>query len=280
MKRALLAAGVLALAGCVSPDQYQAAVDERDTLQERIQQQEASVQALTAERDQLAGELEDLRLEHEPLARDAEKLRDALARLPACETELADKTAKLEQLQSTYEGLVRDLEAEVASSNTKIDQLREGLRMSLPAEVLFNSGSADLSDEGVGVLADLGKDLRAEKYAPYQILVEGHTDGIAIRGPLAERYATNWELAGARAARVVRALEEAGVDGTRLSAVSRGEKHPVSAEDSPEGRAANRRIEIRLIPSATPPAPVATPPAPDAQPPAPAEPPTPAPPAQ
>ena len=63
------------------------------------------------------------------------------------------------------------------------------------------------------MLADLGKDLRAEKYAPYQILVEGHTDGVAIRGPLAERYPTNWELAGARAARVVRALEEAGVDG-------------------------------------------------------------------
>jgi chemotaxis protein MotB len=276
LRRALLAAGAFALVGCVSPDQYQAAVDERDSLQERIQQQEASVQALTAERDQLAGELEDLRVAHEPLARDAEKLRDASARLPACETELADKTTKLDQLQSTYEGLVRDLEAEVASSNTKIDQLREGLRMSLSAEVLFNSGSADLSDEGVRVLADLGKDLRAEKYASYQILVEGHTDGVAIRGPLAERYATNWELAGARAARVVRALEEAGVDGTRLAAVSRGEKHPVSADDSPEGRAANRRIEIRLIPSATPPAPVAAPAAPAP----PAEPPTPAPPAQ
>jgi chemotaxis protein MotB len=269
LKRALVAAGVLALAGCVSPDQYQAAVDERDSLQERIQQQEASVQALTAERDQLAGELEDLRIAHEPLARNAEKLRDVEARLPACETELADKTAKLEQLQSTYEGLIRDLEAEVASSNTKIDQLREGMRKSLPAEVLFTSGSADLSDEGVRVLADLGNDLSAPKYASYQILVEGHTDGVAIRGPLAARYATNWELAGARAARVVRALEDAGVDGTRLAAVSRGAQHPISSDDSLEGRAANRRIEIRLIP-------LATPPAPEAQPPEPAEPPPPA----
>jgi chemotaxis protein MotB len=278
LKRALFAAAALALAGCVTPEQYRAAVDERDALKERIQQQEASVQALTAERDRLAGELEDLRVASEPLARDAEKLHGIEARLPACETELADKTAKLDQLQTTYEGLVRDLEAEVASSNTKIDQLREGLRMSLPAEVLFTSGSADLSDEGTRVLADLGKDLRAEKYASYQILVEGHTDGVAIRGPLAERYATNWELAGARAARVVRALEEAGVDGTRLAAVSRGAKHPVAADDSPEGRAANRRIEIRLIPSATVTAPA---PAPNAAAPAPpAKPANPAPPAQ
>ena len=272
MRRALFGVGALVFAACVSPDRYQTTVDERDALQERIQREEASVQALTAERDRLAGELEDLRIVHEPLARDAEKLRGIEERLPACEAEVADRTAKLEQLQTTYEGLVKDLEAEVASNNTKIDQLREGLRISLSAELLFNSGSANLSDEGTGVLTDLGKDLRAEKYASYQILVEGHTDGVAIRGPLAERYPTNWELAGARAARVVRALEDAGVDGMRLAAVSRGEKHPLGPDDSPEGRAANRRIEIRLIPAA-PAQPVASPePAPNAEPAKPAPP--------
>ena len=248
MKRALVAAGALALAGCVSPTLHQAALDERDALKERNEQLEASVAALSSARDQLASELEDLRLQNEAVARDAEKLRGIEVRLPACETEVADKTAKLDQLQATYEGLVKDLEAEVASNNSQIDQLREGLRMSLPAEVLFTSGSADLTEEGTRVLADLAKDLRGDAYASYQILVEGHTDGVAIRGSLAERFATNWELAGARAARVVRALEESGVDGAKLSAVSRADKQPVESDDSPEGRAANRRIEIRLIP--------------------------------
>lgn len=261
MKRVLAAAGAFALGGCVSLGQYQKALDEHDALRERNQQLEGSVQALSNERDQLASQLEDLRVQSEASARDAEKLRSVEGRLPACETELADKTAKLDQLQTTYEGLVKDLEAEVASSNTQIDQLREGLRMSLPAELLFTSGSADLSAEGVRVLADLAKDLRGDVYTPYQILVEGHTDGVAIRGPLAQRYATNWELAGARAARVVRALEESGVDGKKLAAVSRGQQQPVSPDDSPEGRAANRRIEIRLIPlpgtkPATPPPPL------------------------
>jgi len=248
VKRALVAAGALALAGCVSPTLHQAALDERDALKERNEQLEASVAALSSARDQLASELEDLRLQSEAVARDAEKLRKIEVRLPDCETEVADKTAKLDQLQATYEGLVRDLEAEVASNNSQIDQLREGLRMSLPAEVLFTSGSADLTEEGTRVLADLAKDLRGDAYASYQILVEGHTDGLAIRGSLAERFATNWELAGARAARVVRALEESGVDGAKLSAVSRADKQPVASDDVPEGRAANRRIEIRLIP--------------------------------
>jgi chemotaxis protein MotB len=248
VKRALVAAGALALAGCVSPTQYQAALDERDALTERNEQLEASVSALSSERDQLASEREDLRVKQEASARDAEKLRGIEDRLPACEIEVADKTAKLDQLQTTYQGLVNDLEAEVSSSNSQIDQLREGLRMSLPAEVLFTSGSADLTEEGTRVLADLAQDLRGDAYASYQILVEGHTDGVAIRGSLAERFATNWELAGARAARVVRALEESGVDAAKLSAVSRADKQPVESDDSPEGRAANRRIEIRLIP--------------------------------
>ncbi len=248
MKRALVAAGVLGLAGCVSPTLHQAALDERDALRERNERAEASVEALTSERDRLASELEDLRIQHEASARDIETLRGIEQSLPACETEVASQTAKLDQLQSTYEGLVKDLEAEVASNNTQIDQLREGLRMSLPAEVLFTSGSADLTAAGARVLADLAKDLRRDVYAPYQILVEGHTDGVAIRGALAERFATNWELAGARAARVVRSLEESGVEGARLSAVSRADKQPVGPDDSPEGRAANRRIEIRLIP--------------------------------
>ena len=248
MKRALVAAGALALAGCVSPTLHQAALDERDALRERNEQLEASVSALSSERDQLASEREDLRVQNDASTRDTEKLRGIEQRLPACETEVADKTAKLEQLQATYQGLVKDLEAEVASNNSQIDQLREGLRMSLPAEVLFKSGSADLTEEGVRVLGDLAKDLRGNVYASYQILVEGHTDGVAIRGSLSERFATNWELAGARAARVVRALEESGIDGAKLSAVSRADKQPVASDDSPEGRAANRRIEIRLIP--------------------------------
>jgi chemotaxis protein MotB len=240
--RAPLAALALALAGCVTTAQYDGVVAERDSLRERTSQLDASVQALTAERDALAGQVEDQRTQSEAAVRDATRQRGD------CEAQLADRAAKLDELHATYEGLVKDLEGEVSKSNTQMEQLREGLRMTLPAGSLFTSGSADLSRDGERVLADVAKNLRRDAYADYQILVEGHTDGAAIRGALAQRFPTNWELAGARAARVVRTLEQDGVDPKRLAAVSRGAEQPVGPEDTAEGRAANRRIEIRLIP--------------------------------
>jgi chemotaxis protein MotB len=72
------------------------------------------------------------------------------------------------------------------------------------------------------------------------------------------RYPTNWELAAARATGVVRWLEKQGVNPTRLTGVSFGEHHPVAPNDTPEGRAQNRRIEVRLLPKHDPP-PVAPP---------------------
>jgi chemotaxis protein MotB len=242
MRRALALVVCAAFVGCVTSTQHEAVLDERESLREQAERLRASVAAIEAERDQIAAELEDLRQSNESAAREAEQRRGD------CETRLAEHDAKLAELDRTYEGLIRDLEAQLATGNSEIEQLRDGLRTRLPAEVLFESGSAELSDAGEGVLAGMAENLRREDYASYQILVEGHTDGVAVRGALAQRYPTNWELAGARAASVVRALEAAGVPAARLAAVSRGAEQPIAENESPEGRSANRRIEIRLIP--------------------------------
>ena len=79
-------------------------------------------------------------------------------------------------------------------------------------------------------------------------LGQSHTDNIAVGPRLKQRYPTNWELAGARAASVVRLLSESGVANDRLSAVSFGPFYPVESNDTSAGRARNRRIEIRLLP--------------------------------
>jgi chemotaxis protein MotB len=225
----LLAAALAGLSACVSSATHERAIGE---LTERLAAERASMEA---ERAQLYQENEALRAERDDLAK----------RLAARERELGDKTQKLDEIHPTYEGLVRDLEADLAATRIEIDRLREGLSMSLPAEMLFASGSAELTAEGEQRLARVAADLRD---APYQVLVQGHTDGIAIRGALAQRFATNWELAAARAARVVRLLEARGVEAERLAAVSLGEHHPIATNDTPEGRAENRRIEIRLVP--------------------------------
>src|SRR5208282_3813798 len=81
-----------------------------------------------------------------------------------------------------------------------------------------------------------------------RISIEGHTDNMPISDALKDKYPTNWELSTARATTVARFLQEkGGIDPTLLSAVGYGEYHPIASNDTVEGRAKNRRIEIVLL---------------------------------
>jgi chemotaxis protein MotB len=247
----LAAAALAALAlGCVTRGTHDQVVTERDTLQERVRLLEASNESLSNERVKLISEIEDLGSEREQLAASVEELRatrDQLQEnLALTESQLAQRTAEVQQLRSTYDGLVSDLQSEVASGRVQIEQLRDGLNLKLTQAVLFPSGSAQLGSEGAEVL---GKVAHRLLELPHRILVQGHTDDVPIAGRLAERYPSNWELAGARAASVVRMLVERGVPAERLAAVSLADTQPVAPNETPEGKAANRRIEIRLIPA-------------------------------
>jgi len=245
-----LAALLPLAAGCVSSGKYREVVGERDRLQERVEQLEVSSTSLDAERARLLDQMEDLRQKQEQLDRDVARLRKAEAELSqnlaAREAELQVRNQELGELRSTYHGLVSDLEAEVAAGQIEIEQLREGLRLNLSEDVLFPSGSAEMNPQGREVL---GKVAERVKSVPHRVVVQGHTDDVPIA---TARFPSNWELAGARASRVVRLLAENGVDPTRLSAVSLSEYQPRAPNDTPEGRARNRRIEITLQPIRAP----------------------------
>jgi chemotaxis protein MotB len=252
--RPLALALLLALlaAGCVTRGTHRDVVSERDRLteanqrlSERVRLLEASNVSLSSERIALLEELEDLRQEQASLDKRVRELRRTRSVLEASLRQREEQVAELERLHGTYEALVADLESEVSAGQIQIEQLREGLRLNLSDQILFPSGSAELSAGGRRVLRTVAAQLTE---LPHRVEVQGHTDDIPIRGGLAGRFPSNWELAGARAARVVRLLHEAGVDATRLTAVSFGAQHPVAGNDTPEGRARNRRIEIRLIP--------------------------------
>lgn len=257
------ACGVFALLAlaCVSRGDHQLVVHERDSLQERVRRLEASNESLSNERVMLIAEVEDLSTEREQLTTSVAELRDTRdelqQNLAITSSQLAKRTTEVDQLRSTYDGLVSDLQSEVASGRVKIEQLRDGLNVKLAQAVLFPSGSAELGAEGAVVL---GKVAHRLLELPHRILVQGHTDNVPISGRLAQRYPTNWELAGARAASVVRILAQRGVPPARLSAVSLADTEPVASNDSADDRAANRRIEIRLVPAVVP-EPAATPPA-------------------
>jgi chemotaxis protein MotB len=236
--------------GCVTKGTYDEVADERDRLavarrdlENRVEQLEAANQSLTAERIALIDESEDLRISSEQNEREAARLARAKSQLTKNleerEALLAARNAEIEKMRSSYDGLISDLEDEVASGQIQIERLRSGLKLNLSEEILFPSGSASLNASGQAVLSKVGRRLIE---LPHSIAVEGHTDDV----PVARRYPSNWELAAARASSVVRLLADLGVEPDRLKVVSRGEFMPVASNDTAEGRAKNRRIEIQL----------------------------------
>ena len=255
----LLLLGALGL-GCVSSGAHEEVLQERDSLSRDRRQLTQQVEALQTENESLAservaliGENEDLRDERDALRGEASRLTDAneelSENLDVTTAEMLEKRAEVNRLRDTYRGLLADLESEVAAGQIEIEQLREGVRVNVSDDILFASGSARLDRIGAEVLAKVAQNLRK---GDFRIEVQGHTDNIAIRGSLAKRYPTNWELASARASRVVRLFQEAGVQGERMNAVSYAEFAPVAPNDTEENRWLNRRIEIRLLPAEAP----------------------------
>jgi chemotaxis protein MotB len=236
------------LSGCVTQGTYDTVSQERDALRRQKQQLEtdlaklrASTTSFQGERVSLIDDMEDLRVANEAFEKEVGRLRRAETELSV---NLAARESELGKLRGTYDGLVADLEDEVASGQIEIEQLREGLRLNLAQEILFPSGSDRLDPRGVAVLHKVAARLKS---LPNQVEVQGHTDNVALRD--SPRFASNWELAAARSGQVVRLMMARGVDPKRLTVVSFGEHAPIASNDTREGRAKNRRIEIRLLPA-------------------------------
>ncbi len=163
------------------------------------------------------------------------------------EAQIREKEAQLASLSSTQDELVGELEKEISEGQIQVQRLRDSIRLDLVDEILFASGETTLKQAGIDVLRRVAAIL--QKAENRQLIVQGHTDNVPIRGRLSERYPTNWELSAARAVNVARFFqEEAGLDPTRLSATAFSEYRPRAENETTEGREKNRRIEIVLAP--------------------------------
>jgi len=115
-----------------------------------------------------------------------------------------------------------------------------GIRMRIKGALLFDAGKAELRPQALPLLNSLSDVLYRHEY---YLLVEGHTDAIPIN---TDRFPSNWELSGARAAAVLRHLIEAGIDSKRLTCVGLADSYPLANNDTEQGRATNRRVEFVL----------------------------------
>ena len=248
MKKKLVIPAVISLfaaAGCGVPTAEHSKVvsDLADCSKQRF---EATSEANLC-KDQVRGLLS----ENEALKRDKTSLikdKDTLqAKVNDLATAKAEKTEQLEKTTRTYEDLQQKLEQEIRDGKIQISEMKDKLTVTLVDKVLFASGSADVSNEGKLVLDKVIPVLKEVK--DKRIQVEGHTDNVQIFSAIKAKYPTNWELSAGRATQVVRYLQEAGgIDPKVLSATGYSEYQPVAPNDTAEGKARNRRIEIVLLP--------------------------------
>jgi chemotaxis protein MotB len=124
--------------------------------------------------------------------------------------------------------------------DVQVEITDEGVLFRMSAPFLFASGQAELLPEAAPLLDRLARMFR--KF-PAAVRVEGHTDDIPIQSG---RFPSNWELSATRAVAVARYFQGTGLPPERLSATGYGEFQPVADNATPEGRAANRRVEILL----------------------------------
>lgn len=155
---------------------------------------------------------------------------------------LASKVNELQRYRSEFFGKLRE------ALGNRADVQVVGDRFVVPTDILFASGSADLTPESAEALDKLSRTVaevasEIPSSIDWVLRVDGHTDKAPINSL---RYPSNWELSTARAVAIVKHMVVAGIPPARLSANGFGEFHPLDAANSAEAYAKNRRIELQL----------------------------------
>lgn len=204
-------------------------------LEERSTQLQQELEVTRAQRDGHALELAESLKDRANLEVSIEKMKVALGEAAARELAASARVAEYLDLLARFKGLIDAGKLEI--------RIRDGrMVLELPTDILFPSGSAKLSEEGLRALSEVGAILAPMRR---RFQVEGHTDDVPIR---TEQFPSNWQLGSARAMAVVDTLVAAGVQPREISAATYGEHHPAASNETPEGRQKNRRIEVVLVP--------------------------------
>ena len=182
--------------------------------------------------DTTAKKTKDLESQLSALSTNLNASKDELAALRAQRADTEKRLAAIDDIQKQFAKMID-------TGQLKVTARRGSLVLSLPAEVLFPSGVAELSKPGELAVLEVGITLK--RFPDRRFLVIGHTDDVPLKSTT---YKDNWELSTARALTVTRFLVQAGMDPRNLLPAGSGEHDPVSKD-----RAKNRRIEIALLPA-------------------------------
>ena len=238
---------------------------ERDKLAADFSASDKSLKTLQASYNALEKD------SNEALETNINKNRELLAKLEAKEKALAVEQDRLNKLKAELDSSSKrlsELENFIAAKDASMKKLKETLSKSLKAfegkgltveqrngkvyvsmenKLLFATGSWAVGTEGKVAVVEVGKVLAQN--TDISVLIEGHTDNDKILGNIGGGIENNWDLSTKRATAIVTILSEnKGVNKENLTAAGRGEFAPLMSNDTQEGKAKNRRIEIILTP--------------------------------
>ena len=249
---------------CVTQSTWDALRTERDALDTTLGEKNAALaaqedvvtrrdariveleRALEAEKDtakELGARIDRLVGDLAAITRDRSKLQNSVEEMTVALADLEKRRAETERRIQEFRTLLDRFRALIDAGKLKVRIVDGRMVVVLATDVLFGSGSASLSKEGKAAIVEVAGVLVGIPKRAFQ--VEGHTDAVPIA---TTQFASNWELAAARAITVTRTMVEAGLPAGRLSAASFSDKKPVASNDTAEGKALNRRIEITIVP--------------------------------
>lgn len=223
----------------------------------------AALKKVRSSLDTQVGDFTQLREQNSQLEKELSALEDRLKEVERLKNELE----QVRRARETQEAQLAKVKHEVQTVGEEIDRITKALEekfgqslvvtqqddrliLTLLGQVLFESGEAELTPLGLKIMKQVGQVLSTlpGKY----IQVEGHTDNNPIFGQLQQQYPSNWELSTARATTVLRYLiEQTRMDPKNFGATGYADTRPVTSNDTEEGRAQNRRVEIVLFPEKT-----------------------------
>ena len=285
LKNVLLIICVVTLStstGCVSKSSFELMEGEASRLETELNSLQERYNNQRNEKDELRKEKEALELDYSELQADNKQLslilaaksdsfseiisdlrKDMAEQRTECELQIdslgkdnlelqnqleqlsEEKKQQVEEMSSTYEELLNKMKSEIDKGQVTISELKGKLTVNMVDAILFDSGKAEVKADGLVILQKVVDIL--QNVTDKAIRIEGHTDNVQIIGALAKKYPTNWELSAARAVNVTRFLQEQGLNPENLGVVAYSEYKPIADNETEEGKARNRRIEIILV---------------------------------
>ena len=260
-----LTALALLSTGCVTKQTHEAALQELDQTRSSLSSAEKTI---AEQHDQIDAQRIEIESNKQEIARGSSDLaelekkkaalqqgfEDAQKRLIASQSELRESQSQLDTLRQIeaetkkrneiYARFVKELQKMIDGGQLTVSIEQGRIVINLPENVLFGSGRATVNSQGQEALKQIASVLK--EFSERRFQIEGHTDNVPIKSA---RYPSNWELSTARALSVVHLMIQEGVKPQNVSAAGFGEFHPRAENETKEGRALNRRIEIIMLPN-------------------------------